>query len=437
MTTAAIYTRISRDLTGEGAGVERQETECRALAARLGFAVGRVYSDNDTSATTGVRRPAFEALLADKPEAVLCWSQDRLLRLSADLEKVLDVGLRIYPVVSGALDLSSDTGQAVARTVAAWSTFEVRQKAARQRAANRQRAAQGRPHWGRPPFGWKQDGTLVPEQAEAIRAAYREVVDGQANMAQVARTWNASGFRTVQGTEWDGGSARRHLLSVRNVGEVVYRGRPTGVKGTWAPVIDEATFLAAKAVLTNPTRGAGGHPRSHEWSGLMSCGQCGRPMRAFWRKRKSGIRLTWRCSGMCLAALDEVVRPLVEAVVVPAAIEEGSRSPNTGDSVSPDPGPLMARREVLLERLDSLADALAGDRLTLSQVERASAATRAEITSIEEELAKPQQPTPRFRTIGEIEAFAMSRHNLAANWDIRVNTVGAAERVTIRRRSRG
>ena len=48
MTRAAIYSRISRDFTGERAGVARQEEDCRAKASALGWEVVRVFVDNES-----------------------------------------------------------------------------------------------------------------------------------------------------------------------------------------------------------------------------------------------------------------------------------------------------------------------------------------------------------------------------------------------------
>ena len=41
----AIYCRISKDRTGEALGVERQEQDCRELAARPGWKAFDVYCD--------------------------------------------------------------------------------------------------------------------------------------------------------------------------------------------------------------------------------------------------------------------------------------------------------------------------------------------------------------------------------------------------------
>ena len=60
-----VYTRISRDSTGHGAGVARQEEDCRAKAEANGWTVVRVYSDNDISAYSGTPRPGYCQLLED------------------------------------------------------------------------------------------------------------------------------------------------------------------------------------------------------------------------------------------------------------------------------------------------------------------------------------------------------------------------------------
>jgi site-specific DNA recombinase len=55
---AAIYCRISEDREGVALGVARQQEDCRALAARLGYTVpaDAVFVDNDISASTRSRK---------------------------------------------------------------------------------------------------------------------------------------------------------------------------------------------------------------------------------------------------------------------------------------------------------------------------------------------------------------------------------------------
>jgi len=53
---AAIYTRISKDRDGNKLGVQRQLTECTALADRLGWDVVTTLTDNDVSACTSASK---------------------------------------------------------------------------------------------------------------------------------------------------------------------------------------------------------------------------------------------------------------------------------------------------------------------------------------------------------------------------------------------
>src|SRR4051794_7075330 len=112
---AAIYCRISKDRTGAGLGVERQEDDCRALAASLGLDVGAVYSDNDLSAYSGKPRPGYDEMLrqlkAGQFDAVLVWHTDRLLRRVMDLETYIGVvepkAIPTYTVRAGTIDLTT------------------------------------------------------------------------------------------------------------------------------------------------------------------------------------------------------------------------------------------------------------------------------------------------------------------------------------------
>jgi len=298
MTTAALYLRISEDKTGESLGVERQERECRELAARLGFEVGAVFVDNDVSATSGRVRPSFERLLKERPSVVLVWHTDRLVRVSKDLERVLDLGLTVHAVTAGHVDLSTPAGRAVARTVTAWSTYEGEQKALRQRAAARQRADSGKPWWSARPFGYEMDGTLREDEAQALREAYAGILAG-ASLARVTRDLNGQGFATTRGNKWRAESLRPVLMNARNAAIRTYDGKEVG-PGGWAAVVDERTWRSVVRLLDAPERKSGslGH-RAGLLSGFANCGKCGGAIRLGWRgkKGKPGSYDAYTCRG--------------------------------------------------------------------------------------------------------------------------------------------
>lgn len=276
---AVIYTRVSLDRTGEALAVARQEQECRSLAERLGFDVAGVYSDNDISATNGKVRPSFEAMLDAQPEAIIAWHQDRLLRLTRDLERVIALNVPVYTVTAGTLDLTTPAGRAVARTVAAWSQYEGEQKATRQVAANVQRAANG-VHQGRVGYGYRREGTamaLHPEEAATIRSAVRRVLNGE-SLRAICKDLDAQQIPTPgRGERWNSTTLKQLLLRPSLAGLTVHRGQVVGRAPEDSPrVIDEDTHERIKAVLTDPSRRTGTPGRAPKYllGGITRCGRC-------------------------------------------------------------------------------------------------------------------------------------------------------------------
>lgn len=276
---AVIYTRASLDRTGEALAVSRQEQECRSLAERLGFDVARVYSDNDISATNGKIRPSFEAMLDAQPKAIIAWHQDRLLRLTRDLERVISLNVPVYTVTAGTLDLTTPAGRAVARTVAAWSQYEGEQKATRQVAANVQRAASG-VHQGRVGYGYRREGTTVAlhqEEASTIRSAVRRVLGGE-SLRAICKDLDAQQIPTPgRGERWNSTTLKQLLLRPSLAGLTVHRGQVAGRTPEDSPrVIDENTHERIKAVLTDPSRRSGTPGRAPKYllGGIARCGRC-------------------------------------------------------------------------------------------------------------------------------------------------------------------
>ncbi len=388
--TAAIYCRISLDRTGEAAGVERQEVECRALAERLGLDVGPVYVDNDISATSGKERPAFERMLSERPAAIVTWAQDRLLRLSADLEKVISLNIPVHMVTQGSLDLATPAGRAVARTVAAWSTFETEQKGLRQRAANVQRAKQGRPAPS-VGYGYQRDGdrlVVVHAEAEVVREVARRVLGGE-TLRAIAADLNERGIesprRTAGAGSWNGTTLRQLMRRESLAGLRRYRGEVVGA-GLWEPIITPDEHSRLLAVLNDPARSkhyAGRMPK-HLLSGLALCGKCGARMRRMpgrmtttksGTKRQPAAYACTACHGV--RRKQEDVDSLVTAVLL--------RRLELPDALSvfqqADDGSVSAARDAVAAidaRLSNAADAYADGALELEQLTRITAQLRAD-----------------------------------------------------------
>jgi DNA invertase Pin-like site-specific DNA recombinase len=128
MKRAAIYVRVSTT----GQTIENQERDLRAVAAKAGWKITKVYADIGIS---GARRrndrPAFKAMCDDASrrrfDMVMSWSVDRLGRSLQDLVGFLSdlsaLRIDLYLHVQ-AIDTSSPAGRALFQMLGVFSEFE-------------------------------------------------------------------------------------------------------------------------------------------------------------------------------------------------------------------------------------------------------------------------------------------------------------------------
>lgn len=405
--SCVLYLRISQDRTGESLGVERQEKDCRALAARLGLHVERVYRDNDISATNGKARPQFEAMLRDRPQVIIAWHQDRLLRLTSDLEKVIDLGVDVHFVTAGTLDLSTPAGRAVARTVAAWSQYEGEQKAIRQQAANIQRAERGHWQFSRRPYGYERvNGRVAIVQAEAdiVRETFRRYVAGE-SMYAIANDFNERGVPTHdtnaadgERTEW---SMRRIQQLLRNdhyAGVVSYRGQVIDAEPDWEPLISQAVWDDYLAVREGRTRaGSWSTTTKHLMSGLLVCGVCGARMlaRPDYRRNPDGSRRTFQAyacqENWCVQIKADDVEPVVEGVVLARLADPRIVA---ALRTAPDTAPVQAELTALRKRLKDLTDLVADGLLDRRRARQQATTLNEKIDALSKRLAAMKRESP-------------------------------------------
>ncbi len=311
MTCAAVYVRISKDPEGKELGVARQERDCRKLAKTRGWTVAGVYSDNDLSAASGRPRPAWELLLRDVEtgavDALVAYSSSRMYRRPADLQRLVVLaagrpGFEIATVASGKIDLTTADGRMIAGILAEIDQGEVgrvRERVERKHAAL---AEAGMFHGGTPPFGYRVartegGATLVPEpeEAEAIRAAVRGVLDGE-SWGTVARRWNDAGLPTPLrdeakpaggrngGNPWTPPRARGLLLSPAVAGMREHH-REVVNERAWEPIVDPRAWRTMVEAVARRKEERGelgwgkpGGRRRYLLTGLAYCGRCGRRM---------------------------------------------------------------------------------------------------------------------------------------------------------------
>ena len=347
---AALYVRISQDRGGAGLGVERQEQECRALAQRLGWTVVEVYCDNDMSAYSGRRRPAYERMLAGIKAgtitAVLSWHPDRLHRRALELERYIGIcdehGVENQTVTAGHWDLSTATGRMVARQIGNTAVYESEHKSERLKSARIQQAKNGKHHGGIRCYGYAKDGTtVIPDEAAEIADAATAIAGG-ASLRAIVRDLNARGVRTATGKTWTSTQLRQTLISPRIAGYSTHKGIIVG-SAAWPAIIDDATWRAVEAILSNGKRRTNhGVTGAVKWLGsglyVCTCGQ--RAMRA--SVTGGSRRYTYRCANSHDKSVQHVTRDAhaldgyVEKVIVdwlsrPGTVQELLRRDDTTD----------------------------------------------------------------------------------------------------------
>jgi DNA invertase Pin-like site-specific DNA recombinase len=155
MRRAVFYLRVSTiDQT-----TANQERELRAIAARMGCEVVKVYKDHGISGARGRNgRPAFDALCRDAArrqfDVIVAWSVDRLGRSLQDLVGFLSeihaLKIDLYLHQQG-LDTTTPAGKAMFQMMGVFAEFERAMIQERVRAGLARAKDEGK-HLGRPPM---------------------------------------------------------------------------------------------------------------------------------------------------------------------------------------------------------------------------------------------------------------------------------------------
>lgn len=387
-----MYVRISKDRTGAGMGVARQEKDCRALAKQLGWQVAEVYTDNDLSAYSGKPRPAYQRMLADLEtgtiDAVVVWHTDRLHRSPKELETFVELVERMkvatQTVKAGELDLASPSGRMVARTLGAMARYESEHKAERQSRKAQELAEAGLPTGGGRPFGYEPGGLVVREsEASVIREATARVIAGD-SLRSLMRDFNERGITTTRGNKWAYTNLRELLLRPRNAGLSVYRGEVIG-KAQWPALVDEDDFRTVTRILTNPERRTTTtRARKHLLSGMAKCGKCGAGMKPGTVKFRNGARhVVYRC---CVSRGTERLERFVTRVTLLLLVNKSVRMALMAAS-NVDTAPLQAERDQIAARLDDAALAFADGDITAAQLKAITSRSRERLDALDAELS--------------------------------------------------
>lgn len=306
---AAVYCRLSYAPDGSVEKVERQEADCRELAARLGWVVSEAHVcvDNSRSAWQRNRkRPGWDRLLAaveaDEIDGIVVYHGDRMIRQPFDLEKLISLAdgkrLRISSP-SGTRNLDSSDDRFVLRIEAAQACRASDDTSRRVKRGVKSRVAKGLPGTagGKRCYGWGvQVGTRVrvdratgeekvvplidttlpvPEEISFIRRGVERQLAGMGKSA-VIRWLNESGSRTTEGNPWTVKSWRNVMLNPRIAGLIEHEG--TLHKAAWAGAVSVEAWEAVRALYEKSAAEwpYQGRERTRLLTGVAECFQCHR-----------------------------------------------------------------------------------------------------------------------------------------------------------------
>lgn len=311
---AAVYLRISLDLTGEELAVERQREDALALAEAKGWEIHDYYVDNSVSASKkNVVRPEYQRMVkhykAGKFNALICYDLDRLMRQPRELEDwIEEAETHGLPVVTmnGEADLGTDAGRLFARIKVSVAKAETDRKSARQKRAALQRAEMGRVPLGTRLTGYTKTGEVIPEEAKLVRFIFKEFSTNE-TLKGLAKKLNDAEISTRRGGTWSPSSVATILKNPRYAGRVVYKGQILDSKvPAWKPLVTEDTFDYVQSIFRRDERkkNSEGTARKHLGAGLYLCGVCLRPVQTngprYWCKEGGHVTRS-------LPAIDEHV----------------------------------------------------------------------------------------------------------------------------------
>lgn len=394
------YARISKDGKGAGLGVARQHAENEEYLARVLPGVRVIhFADNDKSGfNPNVVRPEFDDMLSRIREgeaaAVIGWHADRYSRQPLQIEYLIQAcsasGAELHTRLGGH---HSDPTMLRIESALSWKESQV--KSERMIAKHAQMAERGNHPGGARRFGYTPRAVAIDEaEAAIIRDLAERALNGE-SLSSLARSLNAAGIPTATGYREDGSlvpwrnqTVRQLLLGLHLTGWRELHGKR--YRANWPAILDTATHDALVLKLngdtythtapdgtrtTRPRRTSPGNSTRYLLSGIARCGKCGEAMRA-----RSALYRCAACHGVQRKRADIDTR--VRDAVVARLSEMDAAGELVTDETAQERAALMAEREEIPARRDSLAGLMVAGTLTpegYAAAESALAAREAEI----------------------------------------------------------
>lgn len=426
--SAAIYARISRDMSGEALGVERQLVDARKVATDRGWTVAEEYVDNDISAYAGKHRPAYERMLADieagTRDAVVVYNLDRLTRRPIELEQFTAIceraGVQQFATVTADIDLGTGDGMLMARMLAAFAAMESDKKSQRLRRKARELAEAGKVGGGGlRPFGYDTDRvTVIESEATIVRQVAARYLAGESLMSLT--TWiQEQGVLSVAGKPWRTSVVRAMLTNPRYAGLRAHNGDIIAT-AVWPAIITPEQHHQLVAAFARKKVSGRRTARRYLLSGLLRCGKCGNRLFSSLRRDGATERRRYVCAsgpdhGGCgrLTIVAEPVEEWLSEAVLLRLDSPAMADALTGRAAADE------RQAALLADLQSdqaqmldLTDLWSSKAISSAEWTRAREPIEARIRSTESQLSQINGTTALDGLIGNASALRESWESL-------------------------
>lgn len=399
-----IYTRISSDRSGEGAGVQRQKAECLELAKANDLNVLEVFTDNDISAHSGVPRPAFNEMIrrleAGEGDGIIVWHLDRLYRRNRDLELIVNIvesrKIEIKTVTAGEIDLNTSSGLLMARVIGSMANYEVDHQRERIKASHVDRAKRGTWRGGPIPLGFRSGGkgTLVIDEEEAkdVRFILDSILNGD-SLHLISRRMNEPHrVKRRNGARWTN-TAVRHLVKSPALGGLSKVSEGEYVPAQWEGIVPPEKWFAVQAILSDPARRTNqGTERRWQGSGVYLCGVCGKALRA---KISNGVNYYSCIACHKVSRNQKKLDGLVDDLLIAYLSVPENRLPLVVKQESTtDLNELLSVQAGLIERRNQLGGLFAQGVISSGQLTRGNAEFEKQLKAIERKIDDARESSP-------------------------------------------
>jgi site-specific DNA recombinase len=428
-TTGREYLRVSLDRSGRARSIEEQHHENLEAASARGVTLGEPYKDESISASrySTKTRDGFGKLLADLEhgrfgaDELWLWESSRGSRKVGEWVTLIELceqqQVKIHVTTHNrTYDPSNGRDRRSLLEDAVDSEYESGKISARLKRAAAASAAAGKPH-GRAPYGYRRryderTKKLIaqepdPIEAPVIRELFERVKAGH-SLRSIALDWEARGIRTRTGkiftpqhlrvlaTTAAYGGLRVHDTNGHGGSHSPQPGAPgvQVVKGTWDPLVTEATYRAVQRILTDPKRTTTRPGRAkHLLSNIARCDVCDGPIFVSFRSGQT----TYQCRRGCVRVQKEDIEELADGVILGYLARPDVHQ--ALQAAEADSDALQAVRDELATaraRLAELADAAATGTISIATVTRMEPQILAMIAGLERREAELATPSALY-----------------------------------------